>query len=432
MALKYTHPSILLVRTLKRLYDYGMTTTSGGNLSILDAEGNIWITPSGIDKGTLKPEDIIKVTPKGKAEGCHKPSCELPFHRSMYACRKDVRAVLHAHSPALVACSLVGRVPNTALIPGASEICGKTVFAKYEIPGSEKLGKIIAAQFAKGADSVIMENHGAVVCAATIEEAFARFEMLDSVARVELAAATMGKKTATPLKKAPARMPEFKPGKFTAQECALRAELAAFSARARAQEIFHSGSGVFAARLGKDDFLINRLGADYVNDNADDFVRVKGGKREAGKFPAFEAALCRMIFQKHPQINAVSVSKPTNLMGFASAGKVPDSRTIPESYIMMRDVPCVNGADFTKDCNAAVKRITPSTPVVMIANVGLITTGAKIVEAFDRLEVTEFTAKCLLLAEKLGKFTPINQKQVDEIIDVFHLPPVPKKTTRKK
>ena len=30
-----------------------MTTTSGGNLSIRDDNGDVWITPSGIDKGSL-------------------------------------------------------------------------------------------------------------------------------------------------------------------------------------------------------------------------------------------------------------------------------------------------------------------------------------------------------------------------------------------
>ena len=97
----YTHPRNILVATLQRLYDYGMTTTSGGNISVKDNEGNIWITPGGIDKGSLRPDDIVKVTPDGKIIGNHRPSCELPFHTAVYSMRKDVRAVLHAHSPLL-------------------------------------------------------------------------------------------------------------------------------------------------------------------------------------------------------------------------------------------------------------------------------------------------------------------------------------------
>ena len=144
MELQYTHPRNILVQTLKTLYDYGMTTTSGGNLSIKDEDGNIWITPGGIDKGSLRPEDIVRVAPDGTVHGLHKPSSELPFHKSVYQLRDDVKAVLHAHSPALVAFSLTRRVPDPTLIPSAARICGKVAFAKYEIPGSEALGSIIA------------------------------------------------------------------------------------------------------------------------------------------------------------------------------------------------------------------------------------------------------------------------------------------------
>ncbi|MGV8963494.1 MAG: class II aldolase/adducin family protein [Candidatus Saccharimonadaceae bacterium] len=36
-----------------------MTTTSGGNISIRDDIGDIWITPSGVDKGSLTTKDIM-------------------------------------------------------------------------------------------------------------------------------------------------------------------------------------------------------------------------------------------------------------------------------------------------------------------------------------------------------------------------------------
>ena len=41
----FVHPRDQIVEIMKRIYGYGMTTTSGGNLSILDSEGNMWISP---------------------------------------------------------------------------------------------------------------------------------------------------------------------------------------------------------------------------------------------------------------------------------------------------------------------------------------------------------------------------------------------------
>ncbi len=49
------------------------------------------------------------------------------------------------------------------IIPQAKHICGPIGYAPYAIPGGEDLGKKIAAEFSKGFNAVIMENHGTVV-----------------------------------------------------------------------------------------------------------------------------------------------------------------------------------------------------------------------------------------------------------------------------
>ena len=52
------HPRDQIVLIISRIYHNGMTTTTGGNVSIIDEQGDIWITPSAVDKGTLGPGDI--------------------------------------------------------------------------------------------------------------------------------------------------------------------------------------------------------------------------------------------------------------------------------------------------------------------------------------------------------------------------------------
>src|SRR3978361_1239106 len=74
------HPRDEILRTIERIYRYRMTTTSGGNLSILDDEGDLWITPARLDKGPLRRDDIVRVRPDGSHEGPHRPSSEFPFH----------------------------------------------------------------------------------------------------------------------------------------------------------------------------------------------------------------------------------------------------------------------------------------------------------------------------------------------------------------
>ena len=93
----WLHPRDELVATMDRIYRYHMTTTSGGNLSIIDPDGSIWITPSRVDKGSLRSTDIVRVKADRSREGLHPPSSEFPFHREIYLVRPDIKAIVHAH-----------------------------------------------------------------------------------------------------------------------------------------------------------------------------------------------------------------------------------------------------------------------------------------------------------------------------------------------
>ena len=77
---------------------------------------------------------------------------------------------------------------------------------------------------------------------------------------------------------------------------------------------------------------------------------------------------------------------------------------------------------ISKFFSPVVKVLSPANPVVLIENCGVLTTGKTILEAFDRLEVSEFTAKCIIMASRLGELSPINDQQVSDIIDAFKLP----------
>ncbi|HPY42603.1 MAG TPA: class II aldolase/adducin family protein, partial [Thiolinea sp.] len=65
MAFQLLPPREQIAETLARIYRGGMTTTSGGNLSIRDESGAIWITPRGVDKGAMTAQDIVCIRPDG-------------------------------------------------------------------------------------------------------------------------------------------------------------------------------------------------------------------------------------------------------------------------------------------------------------------------------------------------------------------------------
>ena len=146
-AFSFLHPRDQIVEIMQRIYAHEMTTTSGGNISVRDEVGDMWITPARLDKGSLRREHIVRVRPKGESEGLYPASSEYSFHLSIYEMRPELHAVIHAHPGALVSFSICGKVPNTRLFPEAWHVCGEPAFACYALPGSIKLGSRIAEQY---------------------------------------------------------------------------------------------------------------------------------------------------------------------------------------------------------------------------------------------------------------------------------------------
>lgn len=422
------HPAEQIVLLINRVYQKGLTTTSGGNLSILDSEGNIWITPSGIDKGSLTPSDICKVLPDGTVIGKHKPSVELPFHKLVYETRADVSAVLHAHPPALVSYSLIRQIPDINIIPTPQQVCGEVGIAKYEVPGSEALAERIVTEIKKGINVVIMENHGVITCADNLFEAFKRFETLNFAAEINITASILGKAHALNKeqievnnRKGLTQLGEFIPTTYSSEERRLRKEMCALIHRSYDQGLFTSTQGTFSVRLDKNSFLITPYGVDRKYIEPEDIVRIEHNWREAGKRPSRSVALHKLIYDEHPEINAITVAHPEHLMAFGVTHTPIDSRTIPESYIAMRDIGRVPFGTNILDPKKISNMISQKSPVVLVENDSVISTGHSLINAFDRLEVAEFTANTIIHAKMIGDIVMISDKEVHDINKAFNL-----------
>jgi len=428
MNIKYIHPADQLVMFMQRIYDKGMTTTSGGNLSIMDDDGNMWITPAGVDKGTLTRNDIVCVKPDGTHVGVHRPSSEFPFHAAVYKMRPDLRAVLHAHPPALVAFSIVRQLPDLDLLPSVRKVCNSIEIAKYAVPGSDVLGENIGACFADGGDIVILENHGVCIGAPDMFTAFQRFETLDYTANLEILAKRIGSiqrlpedafritETTTHLK-----MDDFIPNSHSSEELAARRDMITFIRRSYRQGLFTATHGTYSVRLSDGSFLITPFGMDRAYLEEDDLVRVKGGMKELGKTPSRAVSLHQKIYETNADIHAILLAHPVHAMAFAVTDAKFDPRTIPESYILLRDVKRLPyGEIYTKQDETAAE-FSEVTPAVMVENECVIVTGSSLLQAFDRLEVMESTAHSIINSGAIGDIVHITQEEVDDLKIAFNL-----------
>lgn len=420
------HPKDQITDIIKRIYRAGLTTTSGGNVSIKDPEGNIWVTPSAIDKGSLTRKDIMCVKPDGEILGLHKPSSEFPFHKAIYEIRPDIKAVIHAHPPALVSFSIVRKIPNTNIIPQAKNICGPIGYAGYSLPGGLELGDKIAEQFSQGYDAVIMENHGIVVGGTDIRDAYIRFEALEFSARTIIGASTVGKvnylsdEQIEQFEQAiPEDIPEMDDVEYPSDELSIRTNMSELVRRACDQGLMISSYGTVSVRWYDNNFLITPRNIPRLEIRNEDIVQIRNGKREPGKLPSRALKLIQQIYIENPDVNSVILTQSPNVMAFGVSDAKLDVRTIPESWIFLQDIPVVPfGKQFAGNDHIP-EMISQNTPSVIIQNDSIIVTGNQLLQTFDRLEVAEFSAKSLILSKSIGDLVPINERQIEDLRKKF-------------
>ncbi len=423
--LGWVHPRDEIASTIDTIYRFRMTTTSGGNLSIRSPEGDVWITPARVDKGQLTREDIVRVQLDGTLEGRHRASSEYPFHRAIYDVASDIQAIVHAHPVALVAFSIARRVPNTLLFRQAVDVCGEVGFAPYALPGSEKLGTNIAEAFSNGYRCVVLENHGVVVGGNSLEHAFQRFETLEFTAKTEIMAHQLGSvRYLSEEQLSMAEQTQWLPTDGTqlpvsTHEKELRRQLYNFVRRGYQQRLMISTEGTFSARLGDDDFLMTPYRVNRARVQLEDFVRIRHGVAFTKGKPSRAAAVHRAIYQMHPEVASIVNAYPVHASAFCVTDAELDARTIPESYLFLRDVQRFRfGLQFSSPETIA-DQMSIARPVALLENDGALVIGKSVLDTFDRLEVLETTAEAILNAAPLGPVVPMPESVIDELRKAF-------------
>ena len=410
MNFEMLHPADQIVMLMNRIYYNDMTMTSGGNLSIRDENGTIWLTPSGIDKGNLRREDIMQIRPDGSIVGIHRPSVEYPFHLAIYKKRPDINAILHAHPPALVMFSMLRRMPDLSLIPDTRVFKDKISIAPYALPGSSALGSHIAREFEKGINSVILENHGVVVGAETLFNAFMNFEMLEFCARIQINATSIGG-TIHGLSsehmelfklKTTKETAEFTKTSYSSEELAIRRDMCELIHRAYGKQLFTSDQGTFSCRLSDGTFVITPYMKDRMYLEPEDLVLIRRGKHEAGKKPSRSYKFHAEIYKNNPDIQSVIIAHPPNIMAFAVTEKELDPSFLPEVYLTLRNIHKYPFGSTFIEPEKLASEISEKNPVAIIENDCVVAVGTSLLKTYDKLEMLEYTAKSFVQAACLG------------------------------
>lgn len=183
-----------VARFMRRLYRQGLTTTSGGNISLKVSEDIIVITPSATDKGRMRWKEVGIMTIDGKNLTPElKPSIEHEMHLSIYRKKQDISSVVHAHPLFASAYTAMKCKIDTNLTAEAKAICGDPGFVPYALMGTSKLASL-AAEKILTSDILLLENHGVLTTGTSLLQAFDKLEVLENAARMTMIVKMAGKK----------------------------------------------------------------------------------------------------------------------------------------------------------------------------------------------------------------------------------------------
>lgn len=182
-----------IIRWGRYAADHALLSAKSGNLSVRDGDG-IRITGSGTMLGELSPDDVIGVSLEGELVASvtgRRPSMETDMHRMLYRKVSDAGAVFHSSPPyaTLLSCTTAS-IPRN-LIPETMAYINDIVRIPYRHAGSPELAASVAERLGLG-DVGLLENHGVIVVARTVEEAVNITETFEILCRMVVTARAAG------------------------------------------------------------------------------------------------------------------------------------------------------------------------------------------------------------------------------------------------
>ena len=142
-----------------------------GNVSARIADGFL-VTPTGLAYESMQPGDVVAMKQDGTAHGARLPSSEWRFHRDIYTARREVGAIVHAHSPFATSIACLGRdiPPFHYMIAVAG---GKDIrCAAYATFGTQQLSDH-ALRALEGRKACLLANHGMIAVGTSLTAALA-------------------------------------------------------------------------------------------------------------------------------------------------------------------------------------------------------------------------------------------------------------------
>jgi L-fuculose-phosphate aldolase len=182
-----------VVEAFRFMEERGLNWGYSGNISLrLPEEGLYLISPSGVKKSKIAPEDLVIIDEGGRVvEGSRAPSIEYRMHLAVYRVRRDVNAVVHAHPLYASVFAALRRRIEPVVEELTIYLGGPVEVAEYAPPGTEELAENVVRALGDRS-AVILANHGALTCGSSLEEALDALVYLERAALISALSSLLG------------------------------------------------------------------------------------------------------------------------------------------------------------------------------------------------------------------------------------------------
>ncbi|MEW6672678.1 MAG: class II aldolase/adducin family protein [Thermodesulfobacteriota bacterium] len=166
------HEFKILAATCCRLLEANALIDFSGHVSCRVSEDLFLINSHGKSRLEVEPEDIVpaKMDATPLEAGTRLPS-EAHIHSSIYRVRRDVLAVAHLHSPAVVSLSIARQPIFPAIFQGTLFADGIPIYEDARHVNTADRGNRLAMALGN-AKVIVIRGHGSVVVAKSVKELF--------------------------------------------------------------------------------------------------------------------------------------------------------------------------------------------------------------------------------------------------------------------
>lgn len=167
----------------KKMVAKEMVAANDGNITVRVTDTEVIATPTGVNKGDLKPEMLLRVDMDGNVlEGDLKATSELPMHLAVYKTNPKIQSTCHSHALFLSAFAIAGLTLDLPISPETTFICGTVPVAPYAMPGTSMLAESIKP-FVNDYSIVNLSNHGPLSWGEKPESAWFVMEAAEAFAK---------------------------------------------------------------------------------------------------------------------------------------------------------------------------------------------------------------------------------------------------------